>query len=172
MWKLINFRIKYSRRYRKSPKEGTQASPESRELAVAGNSQPSSQNRYYIRAWEAFNSTRRAKSVSKTDQIVGGSDPTRKLNIVPTIQPSNLRSFLRKDTKSISHQHIVSGHGSDSSASSRAGYRPRLGSSEEVRDESEMVVTSYTKPDKQRHHHHHHHKHKHNRPKEEKFSRH
>jgi hypothetical protein len=164
----MNFRIKYSRCYRKSPNEGSPGSPESREMAEAGNSQPSSQNRYYIRAWEAFNS----KGVFKTDKIVGGSGSSRKVNQGPTIQPSNLRSFLRKDTKSISHQHIVSGHGSDSSASSRAGYRQRLGSSEEVRDESEMVVTSYTKPDKQRHHHHHHHKHKHNRPKEEKFSRH
>lgn len=87
---------------------------------------------------------------------------------------SGFRSLLRKAPRTGSLHHI-GGSGSDSSSSSRAGYRSRLGSSEEVRDESEMVVTSYTKPEKQRHHHHHHHRHKHSsssRPKEEKFSRH
>ena len=143
-----------------------------------------------MRAWEAMSeSQRKRRKKTSTDSTnnnnmktldIGGTKVGMlKKHVAVTAaksktnnQSSGFRSLLRKAPKSGSLHHI-GGSGSDSSASSRAGYRSRLGSSEEVRDESEMVVTSYTKPEKQRHHHHHHHKHKHSsRPKEEKFSRH
>ena len=146
-----------------------------------------------MRAWEAMSeSQRKRRKKSSTDSTnnniktldIGGTKVGMiKKQAASTAaksktnnQSSRFRSLLRKAPKSGSLHHI-GGSGSDSSASSRAGYRSRLGSSEEVRDESEMVVTSYTKPEKQRHHHHHHHRHKHSsssssRPKEEKFSRH
>lgn len=67
----------------------------------------------------------------------------------------NHQSGSSTDTGSSSHE------GEASSSAARSGFRSRLGTSEEVRDGSEMVVSSFTKPEKQRHHHHHHHRHKH-----------
>jgi hypothetical protein len=146
-----------------------------------------------MRAWEAVSDSHRKRRLNKSKSSgladggssgsgSGSSNNNNVSNLKKRIKlnqaTSGFRSLLRKAPKSASLHHM-NGSGSDSSASStRAGFRSRLGSSEEVRDESEMVVTSYTKPEKhqQRHHHHHHHRHKHSgggaRPKEEKFSRH
>ena len=141
---------------------------------------------YYLRAWEAVNEGHRKRRKKSNAADFGDSSSSSNGNkgLVKKQNrfnpPTGFRSLLRKAPKSGGSLHRVngSGSGSDSSSSSRAGYRSRLGSSEEVRDESEMVVTSYTKPEKQRHHHHHHRHHRHTsgggggRPKDEKFSRH
>jgi len=74
------------------------------------------------------------------------------------------------------HRHSHSSSSTDTGSSrendavTRGGGGSRYRSSEEVRDESEVVISSYTaKSEKPRHHHHHHHRHKH-RPREESTS--
>lgn len=72
------------------------------------------------------------------------------------------------------HRHSHSGSSTDTGSSREisgssagagrtgGGFRSRLGTSEEPREGSEMVISSFAKPEKQRtHHHHHHHKHRH-----------
>jgi len=71
------------------------------------------------------------------------------------------------------HRHSHSGSSSTDTGSSREvesrGNNPHRGyrTSEEVRDESEMVISAVEKP--KHHHHHHHHRHKH-RPRESESS--
>jgi len=64
------------------------------------------------------------------------------------------------------HRHSHSGSSSTDTGSSRENDSRRY--REEVRDESEMVISAVEKP--KHHHHHHHHRHKH-RPREDSSSK-
>lgn len=68
----------------------------------------------------------------------------------PAPNKTNPKRFLLDDRKDPLDQH-----------SSSSSFRTRLEPHDGDRDASEMVVSSYAKPEKRHHHHHHHHRHKH-----------
>ena len=98
--------------------------------------------------------------------------------VMPIITIPKAHSQFRKDPSPSSshmrrhHRHSHSGSSTDTGSGSshrevesRGGSRYRT--SEEVREESEMVINAVEKP--RHHHHHHHHRHKH-RPRESESS--
>lgn len=112
-----------------------------------------------------------------TGSTISGSIP--RVKVLPVL-PSTHAHFRKDPGPSSSshmqhrrhHRHSHSGSSSTDTGSSREvesrghhhrGYR----TSEEVRDESEMVISAVEKP--KHHHHHHHHRHKH-RPRESESS--
>lgn len=90
------------------------------------------------------------------------SSPVR-LESILKIPPAQIRKEPSRNSIR-HHRHSQSGSSTDT-GSSRENESTRRYNREEVRDESEMVISSYTKAEKPRHHHHHHHRHKH-RPRE------
>ena len=161
------FRTKISRSFRSTSPTCTSSSSGTR----------SSSNE--SRLWQTTPSEK-SDQKSKSSSSKCSSTVTTKTNLIQVTPILKIPSaHLRKDpgpTPIRHHRHSHSSSSTDTGSSrendavTRGGGGSRYRSSEEVRDESEVVISSYTaKSEKPRHHHHHHHRHKH-RPREESTS--
>ena len=151
------FRTKISRSFRSTSPTCTSSSSGTR----------SSSNE--SRLWKTPESDQTKSTKSSSSTVTTN---TKLIQVTPILKiPS---AHLRKDpgpTPIRHHRHSHSSSSTDTGSSRENEARSnRYRSSEEVRDESEVVISSYTaKSEKPRHHHHHHHRHKH-RPREESTS--
>ena len=164
------FRTKISRSFRSTSPTCTSSSSGTR----------SSSNE--SRLWQTTPSEK-SDQKSKSSSSKCSSTVTTKTNLIQVTPILKIPSaHLRKDpgpTPIRHHRHSHSSSSTDTGSSREndavtrsggGGGGSRYRSSEEVRDESEVVISSYTaKSEKPRHHHHHHHRHKH-RPREESTS--
>ena len=128
-------------------------------------------NRYYKRAWDTIETPPPPKRLSQAT-AAGAAGPPHAATASATAAAALDRIAPSLGARMVSNANRISScknrkepldrHAGPGAATS--SFRARLDPlSEGDRDASEMVVSSYTKPEKRHHHHHHHHRHKHRR---------